>query len=42
MENPTWLDRQIAESDKATMDFEVRFAERQAAWERFCMQQPNK
>lgn len=46
MEDPAWLDRQIAEARKAPMDFKTRFAERQAAyqtaWARFCAQHPKQ
>ncbi|MBN2005266.1 MAG: hypothetical protein JXA21_18050 [Anaerolineae bacterium] len=46
MEDPAWLDRQIAEAQKAPLDFEARFAERRAAyaaaWERFCAQHPKQ
>jgi phosphohistidine swiveling domain-containing protein len=46
MEDPTWLDQQIAESEKTMMDFESRFADRRAAyaaaWERFCAQHPKQ
>jgi len=46
LEDPAWLDRQIAEAKKAPLDFEARFAARQAAykaaWERFCAQHPKQ
>lgn len=46
MEDPTWLDRQLAESAKAPMDVEARLAHQrdayQVAWERFCNQHPQK
>ena len=46
LEDPTWLDRQLAEFAKAPVDIEARFARQQAAysaaWERFCERHPRK
>jgi len=46
LEDPTWLDRQLAEFAKAPVDIEVLFARQQAAysaaWERFCERHPRK
>ncbi|HNT73570.1 MAG TPA: PEP/pyruvate-binding domain-containing protein [Anaerolineae bacterium] len=46
MEDPTWLDRQIAEASQAPLDVEARFAKQRAAydaaWGRFCAQHPQQ
>ncbi len=46
MEDPAWLDRQLAEWPKAPMDVDARIARQrdayQAAWERFFAQHPRK
>ena len=46
LEDPTWLDRQLAEFAKAPMDVEALIARQQAAfaaaWERFCERYPRK
>jgi phosphohistidine swiveling domain-containing protein len=46
LEDPTWLDRQLAEFAKAPVDTEALFARQQAAysaaWERFCERYPRK
>jgi pyruvate,water dikinase len=46
LEDPAWLDRQLAEFAKAPVDIEALFARQQAAysaaWERFCERYPRK
>jgi pyruvate,water dikinase len=46
LEDPTWLDRQLAEFAKTPVDIEALIARQQAAytaaWERFCERQPRK
>jgi phosphohistidine swiveling domain-containing protein len=46
LEDPAWLDRQLAEFAKAPVDIEALFARQQAAftaaWERFCERFPRK
>ncbi len=46
LEDPAWLDRQIAEFVKAPVDIDTLFARQQAAftaaWERFCERFPRK
>jgi pyruvate,water dikinase len=46
MEDPAWLDRQLAEWAKAPVDVDARLARQhdayQAAWERLCAQHPQK
>jgi len=46
LEDPTWLDRQLAEFAKAPVDIKALFAKQQAAftvaWERFCERHPRK
>jgi phosphohistidine swiveling domain-containing protein len=46
LEDPTWLDRQLAEFARATVEVEALFARQQsaftAAWERFCARHPRK
>jgi len=46
MEDPAWLDRQLAEWAKAPVDVDARLARQrdayQAAWGRFCAQYPQK
>ena len=46
LEDPTWLDRQLAELAKAPVDIEALIARQQAAysaaWERFCERHPRK
>jgi pyruvate,water dikinase len=46
LEDPTWLDRQLAEFAKAPVDIEALFGRQQAAysaaWERFCERHPRK
>jgi pyruvate,water dikinase len=46
LEDPAWLDRQLAEFAKAPVDIEALFARQQAAftaaWERFCERHPRK
>lgn len=46
MEDPTWLDRQLAEFAKNPVDVDALFAKQQAAyqatWQRFCERYPGK
>jgi pyruvate,water dikinase len=46
LEDPTWLDRQLAEFAKAVVDIDTLLARQQAgysaAWERFCARHPRK
>jgi rifampicin phosphotransferase len=46
LEDPAWLDRQLAEFAKAPVDIDALFAKQQAAysaaWERFCERHPRK